>query len=60
MKDLHSHLLYGIDDGATSLEEALELLRQLESAGVKEIIVTPHYIENSKYVCNNSQKEMLL
>ena len=60
MKDLHSHLLYGIDDGSVSIEESIELLRGLEREGVKEIILTPHYVENSKYICNNRAKKELL
>ena len=60
MKDLHTHLLYGIDDGSKSLEESVKLLKQLTSSGIKEIIVTPHYIEDSKYMCNNKDKKALL
>ena len=59
MKDLHSHLLYGIDDGSVSLEESIELLRGLEKEGVREILLTPHYVENSRYVCNNREKREL-
>ena len=27
MKDLHSHIMYGIDDGAKSKEESIEILK---------------------------------
>ena len=60
MKDLHSHLLYGIDDGCRSIEESIDLLKQMSESGVKEIIITPHYIENSKYTCDNNYKKVLL
>ena len=56
MKDLHSHLLYGIDDGRDDLEESIKLLKEMEKSGVEELILTPHYIENSKYNCNNDDK----
>ena len=56
MKDLHSHLLYGIDDGSKTLEESIQLLKEMEKEGVDECILTPHYIENSKYDCNNNDK----
>lgn len=59
VKDLHSHLLYGIDDGCKTIEESLSLLKKMSAAGVKDIIITPHYIENSKYVFNNESKEKL-
>ncbi len=60
MKDLHTHLLYGIDDGSKSLEESIKLLKQLRASGIREIMLTPHYIENSKYMCNNKDKKKLL
>ena len=43
MIDLHSHILPEVDDGASSLAESLEILRNLEAKGVKKIAATPHY-----------------
>ena len=60
MKDLHTHLLWGIDDGCRTIEESIQLIKQMASSGTKEIIVTPHYIENSKYTCNNKDKKKIL
>ncbi len=57
MYDLHSHYLYGIDDGSKSIEESIELLKLIEKAGVQKLVLTPHYIENSKFNCNNEEKE---
>lgn len=56
MKDIHSHLLYGIDDGSRNIDESINLLKQMVNEGVDSIIFTPHYIENSKYNCNNKDK----
>ena len=52
--DIHNHILYGIDDGSKSLEESIEILKQHKEMGFKDIVVTPHYIENSKYKGNIS------
>ena len=49
MIDIHSHLLYGVDDGCKTIEESIEILRDLESLGYTDIVLTPHYIVNSKY-----------
>ena len=60
MKDIHSHILYGIDDGAKSLEESVEILRMANRCGVTDIILTPHYIRNSIYSANITLKKKIL
>lgn len=42
MIDLHCHLLYGIDDGAQSLEESLNLARAAVADGITAAALTPH------------------
>ncbi len=39
---MHSHLIPGIDDGAKSVEDAIEMIRALVGLGYKKIITTPH------------------
>ena len=60
MIDTHSHILYGIDDGSHSIEESLEILSIANANGVKDIVLTPHYIKDSKYNANNKLKKELL
>lgn len=43
MFDIHSHIIYHIDDGSHDLEESLELIRQDVKQGAHAIIATPHY-----------------
>ena len=57
MTDIHSHLIYGIDDGARSLEESIELIKKLSSIGFDNLIITPHYIEDSEYSASNEMQE---
>lgn len=58
MIDLHSHVLYGVDDGPKSLEESLELLKLAVNMGYTHICCTSHYqkgkYENKKYFENFS------
>ena len=42
MIDLHSHILPGIDDGAKSTEESLEMARMAERDGIEKMVATPH------------------
>lgn len=41
--DIHCHILPGLDDGAGSMEESMEMLRIAEKAGITDIIATPHF-----------------
>ena len=59
MKDLHSHFLYGADDGSKSLEETKEMLKNAYECGVTDIVFTPHYIDESKYVSEVSENEKI-
>jgi protein-tyrosine phosphatase len=42
MIDLHCHILPGVDDGAKSLEEAVEMAQIAEDEGIERIVATPH------------------
>ncbi len=42
MIDLHCHLIPGVDDGARTLEDALEMARALVDLGFTEIAPSPH------------------
>ena len=41
--DIHTHILPGVDDGAQTLEESLELLEEQYRTGVRQIVLTPHF-----------------
>lgn len=43
MIDIHTHIAYGIDDGADDFGEALELVDKAMQNGIDEIVLTPHY-----------------
>lgn len=43
MIDIHSHILPGIDDGSKTIKMTLEMLKNAERDGTKEIIATPHF-----------------
>lgn len=44
--DLHSHILYGVDDGIATLDESLAVLALEESMGIKNIWCTPHVMDD--------------
>jgi protein-tyrosine phosphatase len=43
MIDIHSHLLYGVDDGSKSFESSVDMLEAAAKDGIKSIVLTPHF-----------------
>jgi protein-tyrosine phosphatase len=51
--DVHSHLIPGIDDGAKTLEESVEMIEHFHRLGYRKIITTPHVM--SDYYRNTTE-----
>ncbi|RDY71612.1 tyrosine protein phosphatase [Halobacillus trueperi] len=44
MIDLHSHILPGLDDGAQTMEESVEMARLAVEQGIDTVVATPHHL----------------
>ena len=42
MVDIHSHILWGLDDGAKTMDDSLAMVRMAAAAGTTDIVATPH------------------
>lgn len=60
MIDLHSHILPGIDDGAESFDDSIRILQELCDQGVTDVVLTPHYINETQYVSPRTENTKLL
>lgn len=49
--DTHSHILPGLDDGASDMRESMWMLRQAQNQGIAGVIATPHYSGRYQNVC---------
>lgn len=47
MIDIHTHILPGVDDGPSDMEESLEILKKGMKAGIKTFVLTPHIRDDS-------------
>ena len=60
--DFHSHLLFGIDDGAKTFEDSLGLIKSLTDFGINHFITTPHVMqhvwENTTEIIVNRQHQV--
>lgn len=43
MIDIHTHLLFGVDDGPDTIEESIAMLKHAKAQGIDAMILTPHY-----------------
>mgnify|MGYP003477398021 CR=1 FL=1 len=54
LADIHTHILPDFDDGAASVEEAIEMLREEINQGITDVVLTPHF-----NLANESVEEFL-
>jgi tyrosine-protein phosphatase YwqE len=64
--DFHNHLLPGWDDGSSSIEETIEMVKELASLGYNKIVFSPHVypalfpkIEDIKSIFQHTKKELV-
>jgi protein-tyrosine phosphatase len=53
--DIHSHILHGLDDGATSFEQSQAMVRLAQETGTTDIVATPH--SNSTYPYDHALRD---
>jgi protein-tyrosine phosphatase len=56
MIDIHCHILPGVDDGAQSLSNSLEMAKKAVEQGIHTIVASPHH-KNSRY--ENPKQEII-
>jgi protein-tyrosine phosphatase len=49
MIDIHCHILFGVDDGAKTEEDTIEMLRIAHQDGLKKIVATSHCLPGLRY-----------
>lgn len=60
MIDFHTHILENLDDGVTSLEEAINVLNEAKELGFTKIISTTHYYIPKEYVAKERERKKAL
>lgn len=55
--DIHSHILPGVDDGASNLYEASSMLSIAYKEGIRCIVATPHFIADGSGVSMEALQE---
>lgn len=56
MIDFHSHIVYDVDDGLTTIEDAIQIIKEAKNVGFDKIILTPHYMKGCYEVSANQIK----
>lgn len=62
--DFHSHILPGIDDGSSSVEESIAMLRKAAEQGITHVVATPHFYPQQdtpdRFLAKRAEAEALL
>jgi protein-tyrosine phosphatase len=56
MIDIHCHILHGVDDGARTVEDSIEMAREAVTQGIHAVVATPHHRNNQ---FNNYREDIL-
>ncbi|MBA2175351.1 tyrosine protein phosphatase [Halobacillus locisalis] len=56
MIDIHSHILPGVDDGAQTIDDSIDMARAAVEEGIHTILATPHHM-NGAYI--NAKHDIL-
>lgn len=61
--DIHAHILPGVDDGARTMEEAVQLAVMAAEQGITTVIATPHYsrrggLKDCRMVLEETEREI--
>ena len=59
MIDIHSHLLPGVDDGASSMQVAVDMLAIYAQLGFTKIVATPHLVAELDSVYREAVRDAL-
>lgn len=54
MIDLHTHIIPAVDDGAESMDIAIQMVKMAQEDGIKSIVATPHINSASSKITNFS------
>lgn len=57
--DMHCHILPGMDDGADSAGESIELITEALNSGTDAMLATPHYL-NPRQCSRNNNRDTIL
>ncbi|ALC86487.1 capsular biosynthesis protein [Bacillus sp. FJAT-22090] len=60
MIDIHSHILFGVDDGPSNKNETIEMFESAIKEGITEIVSTSHVIHPQYNAAANVVKERLV
>lgn len=57
MIDVHSHIIFGVDDGAKDIETSIAMIKNATKNDIKDIFLTSHYIDDAYRVTSTEYQK---
>ncbi len=57
MIDIHSHIIFGVDDGAKDIETSIAMIKNSYKNGIRNIFLTSHYMDDAYRMNSKEYKE---
>ena len=57
MIDIHSHVLFGVDDGPETIEDTLRIVEKAAAEGITDMIATPHAFSPHYHVAERQNRQ---
>jgi len=58
--DIHSHVLYGLDDGSPTIEQSVAMVEMASRSGTAAIVATPHVLREPWINADRRDRDRLL
>lgn len=46
--DIHSHIIFAVDDGSKTIEQSIQAIKQIKKIGMNSVVCTPHFKRGRK------------
>ena len=58
--DIHNHVIFNVDDGASTIEQSIEMLRMAAKYNITDVVGTPHQYEEDQIAEGHERQHVII